>query len=65
MTTPLITFTVALACHQTHAQADIYTRRKKQIVPHKSRWQFLEMDVREIRISIQNDAKHVYNLNGG
>ncbi|CCU79294.1 Avra10-like protein [Blumeria hordei DH14] len=64
MTTPLINYSLASASRQIHAHADIYTRRRKQSVAHKSGRQFFETDVRGIGTSLQDDAEDGYNLNG-
>ena len=56
---------LASAGRQIHAYADIYTRRRKQSVAHKSGRQLFEMDVRGIKTSLQDDAEDGYNLDGG
>ena len=62
MTTLLINYSLASFSRQIHAHADIYTRRRKQSVAHKSGRQFFETDVRGIGTSLQDDAEDGYNL---
>ena len=64
MMTPLIDYSLAAAGRQIYAYADIYTRRRTEIVAPKSGRQLFGMDVREIRTSLQDDVEDGYNLDG-
>ena len=64
MTTPLIVFSMASAGRKIYAHTDIYTRRSTEIMAHESGRQLFGMDVREIRISLRDDAEDGYNLDG-
>ena len=62
MTIPLADYSLASAGRQIHAHADIYARRRKLSVAHKSGRQFFGMDVRGFRTRSQDDAKEGYKL---
>ena len=61
---PIIDYSLASAGHLIQAHDNPNTHRRKKIVALKFGSKFLEMGIREIRTSLQDDAKEGYKLTG-